>query len=63
MNAFLVTVGVVFGLVVIAHVARMVVEPHVATDPWYWALTLIAAALSGWSWYLFWTSRQTKGSE
>ena len=61
MKAFFVTVGTVFGLIVVAHVARVVVEPAKAADPWYWGLTAIAAVLSGWSWYLLWNSRRTTG--
>jgi hypothetical protein len=58
MKAFLVTAGTVFGLIVIAHVARMIAEPHVVGEPWFWLLTAIAAALSAWSWRLWWTLRK-----
>jgi hypothetical protein len=51
-KAFLITAGVVFSLIVLAHVARMVVEPARRTDPLFWALTLAAAALSAWAWRL-----------
>jgi hypothetical protein len=60
MNAFFVTVGTVTGLVVLAHVARMVAEPRMAGQPWYWIITAIAAALSVWSWRLCWTSRKRR---
>jgi hypothetical protein len=60
MNAFLISVGTLSGLVVIAHVARMVAEPRMAGEPWFWIMTAIAAALSGWSWYLFGTLRRSK---
>jgi hypothetical protein len=60
MNAFLVTVGTVFALIVIAHIARIVAEPRMAGEPWFWLITVLAAALSGWAWWLFWSARKTK---
>jgi hypothetical protein len=63
MNAFLFTAGTVFALIVIAHVARMFVEPHVAGEPWFWVTTVIAAALSAWAWLLFLSGRRPKGSD
>jgi len=57
MKAFLITAGTVFGLVVVAHVARLVAEPGMAKEPWFLALTLVAAALSVWAWRLVWKSR------
>ena len=60
MNAFLITVGTVFGLVVVAHVARVFVEPHMAAEPWFWLLTLLAAVLSAWAWCLFWITRKRR---
>jgi hypothetical protein len=58
MKAFLVVAGIVFGLVVGAHIVRMVVEPRMAADPWFWALTAAAAALSVWAWVLAWRTRR-----
>jgi hypothetical protein len=57
MKAFLATAGAVFALIVIAHVARMVMEPSKAGDAWFWLLTIVAAALSGWAWRLWWQAR------
>jgi hypothetical protein len=57
MKAFLIAVGTVFALIVIAHIARMIAEPRMAAAPWYWLLTLAAAGFSGWAWRLLWTSR------
>jgi hypothetical protein len=51
-KAFLITTAVVFSLIVLAHIARMVLEPSVRSDPWFWLLTLVAAGLSGWAWRL-----------
>ena len=54
MKAYLLTTGVLFGLIAIAHILRMIVEwPRLATDPWYLLLTLLAAALCVWAWRLF----------
>ena len=58
MKAFLITVGTVFALIVLAHVARMVAEPRVAHEPWFLLITAGAAALSAWAWRLAWTSRR-----
>jgi hypothetical protein len=52
MKAFLITAGTVFGLVVVAHVARMFSEPQLVREPWFWALTVLSAALSAWAWRL-----------
>ena len=53
MKAYLLTTGVLFGLIAIAHILRIIVEwPRLATDPWYLLLTLLAAALCVWAWRL-----------
>lgn len=44
------TSGAIFGLLTIAHLWRMVVEPHLATDPVYILITAIAAGLGIWAW-------------
>ena len=62
MKAFLATAGAVFALVVIAHVARMVMEPEKTGDPWFWLATIVAAALSGWAWSLWWQARASADS-
>ena len=51
MRAYVGTTGVIFGLLVVAHVWRAVVEgPHLATDPWYVLITLAAAGMCLWAW-------------
>jgi len=56
MKAFLITTGTVFGLIVVAHIARAIMEgPHVSKDPVFISLTILAAGLSAWSWRLLWT--------
>jgi hypothetical protein len=52
MKAFLITAGTIFGLIVVAHIARMVDEPSKARDPLFWALTALSAGLSLWAWRL-----------
>lgn len=50
MRAYIMTTGAVFGLIVVAHVARVFAEGwRVATDPLFAALTLLAAGLCGWA--------------
>jgi hypothetical protein len=50
MKAYLLTTGVVFGLIAAAHVMRVMVEgTHLATDPLFVFLTLAAAGLCLWA--------------
>jgi hypothetical protein len=49
-KAYVITTGVIFGLITVTHLARMIVEPHLATSPGYILLTSLAAALAIWSW-------------
>ena len=63
MRAFFITAGSVFALIVIAHIARIVAEPRMAEEPWFWLLTIVAAGLSAWAWRLFWLSRRPKNSD
>lgn len=50
MNAYLITSGVIFGLVVIMHVARAIAEgPQLAKEPLFIVLTLLAATLCVWA--------------
>jgi hypothetical protein len=53
MKAYLITTGTVFGLITAAHIWRMFAEgSHLATDPVFLLLTLLAAGLSFWAWSL-----------
>ncbi len=53
MKAYVMTTGIIFGLLTLAHVWRVVVEgPHLATDPFYILITVAAAALCLWAWRL-----------
>jgi hypothetical protein len=57
MRTYVLTTGVIFALIVVAHAWRIVVEPHLATHPDYIALTLVAALLTFWAARLAWRSR------
>jgi hypothetical protein len=51
MKYYVMTTGTVFGLIALAHIARVVAEgPRLATDPGFVGLTLVAAALAFWAW-------------
>jgi hypothetical protein len=53
MKAYVMTTGVLFGLIAMAHVWRVFVEgPGLAADPWFILLTVAAAALCLWAWRL-----------
>jgi len=53
MKAYLITTGVVFGLLTVVHLWRAIAEgPRTATDPWFILTTVIAAFLCVWAWRL-----------
>jgi hypothetical protein len=50
MKAYVMTTGVLFGLLTVAHLWRVFEEgAHLATDPWYVLITLAAATLCLWA--------------
>lgn len=49
MKAYIITTGLIFALITIAHFARMATETHVLSEPLYLLLTLISAALAIWA--------------
>jgi len=50
MRAYIVTTGVIFGLLVVAHIWRMIAESSsLATDPGYVLITVGAGLLSLWA--------------
>ena len=49
MKVYIIITGVIFALITIAHFVRMVMEPHVLTEPMYLFLTLLSAALAIWA--------------
>ncbi len=52
MKAYLITTGTVFASIVVAHVWRITAEPSQAKEPWFLALTFVAAAFSAWAFSL-----------
>lgn len=58
-KAFLVTSGVIFTAIVVAHIARLVVEPDKARDPWFLAFTVVSLGLGAWAWRLVLQSRRS----
>jgi hypothetical protein len=59
MKAYVMTTGVVFGLLTLAHIWRVMAEgPHLATEPWYVLITAFAAALCLWAVRLLWRARR-----
>lgn len=53
MKAYVITTGAVFGLLALAHVLRIVGEdPRLLADPFYMAITVAAAALCVWSFFV-----------
>ena len=49
MKAYVATTGIVFGLIVLAHIAKLFADDlHPAKDPVFAALTVIAAGLALW---------------
>jgi hypothetical protein len=50
MRAYVTTSGAIFGLLVLAHLLRIVMEgSHLARDPWYVLVTIASAALCVWA--------------
>ena len=49
MKAYIITTGAVFGLLTVAHIWRILLEPHLVKEPWFLLFTLIALALSLWA--------------
>jgi hypothetical protein len=53
MRAYITITGAVFGLLTLAHVWRVIEEGrHLATDPSYVLITIVAATFCLWAWRL-----------
>ena len=52
MKAYVITSAVLFGLLTVVHLLQIVMESHLATEPAYFLITLVSAALSVWGWYV-----------
>ena len=60
MRTYVVTTGILFGLLTLAHVLRIVHESRaLAADPWYVLITVATAVLCVWAFVLI---RQQKGA-
>jgi hypothetical protein len=54
-RAYVLTTGIVFGLLTLAHIWRVIEEgSHLLTEPVWILITLFAAALSLWAARLIW---------
>jgi hypothetical protein len=63
MKAYVITTGTIFGLLTLAHLARMVLETgRLAREPEYWLITLTAAALCVWAVRVYSQMRRTSPS-
>jgi len=61
MRAYLLTTGIVFGLLALVHVWRVIQErSSLAKDPWFLIITIIAAIFSFWAFRLY--SRSARSS-
>ena len=50
MKTYVVTTGILFGLLTLAHILRIVYESRaLAGDPWYMLITAATAGLSVWA--------------
>ena len=57
MKAYVITTGIIFGLITVAHIWRAIVEgPKLAAEPWFILLTVFTAALGVWALRLVWRS-------
>jgi uncharacterized membrane protein len=54
MRAYLLTTGILFGLLALVHVWRVIQERNsLAKDPWFLIITIVAAAFSFWAFRLY----------
>lgn len=58
MRSYVIASGVIFGLLAFVHVWRIIEEPHLASDPWFILITLVAAGLSFGAWRVLRRSKQ-----
>jgi hypothetical protein len=59
MRTYVLTTGILFGLLTLAHVWRVAEEgSHLARDPWYILITLVAGALCLRAWRLLRLSKR-----
>lgn len=62
MKLYLITTGAVFGLLTLAHIARLFAEGwSLAREPYFVFITLAGAALAVWAWWLVKPSSRSRG--
>ena len=59
MRAYLITSGLIFGLLTVLHIMRIAVERHFIKDPGFILITLLSAGLSIWAFWLLRRARRT----
>jgi uncharacterized membrane protein len=59
MRSYVIVAGVIFGLLVVVHLWRMIVEPHQARNPWFLLTTIVAGVLSVAAWRIVQRSRRS----
>lgn len=52
-RAYIITTGVAFALLTLAHIGRGFAETHLAKEPLFILITIISLALCLWAWRLF----------
>jgi hypothetical protein len=63
-RGYVVTSGVIFALITIAHIARVAAEgARLAAEPFFVLLTLGTAALAVWAWRVAAAGRRPPGSD
>jgi len=63
MKAYLTVTAVLFGLLAILHLWRAIAESsHLASDPWFLIITVIAALFSVWGFRLLAVERRRPGA-
>lgn len=53
MKSYLVTTGILFLALAVAHVIRVTQEQHLATDPFFILTTVISIAMAVWAFRLY----------
>jgi hypothetical protein len=53
MRAYLATTGVLFVLLTVVHIVRVFQETHLAREPWFWLVTVLAIVLAVWALRLY----------
>lgn len=63
MKAYLTVTAALFGLLAIVHLWRAIQESsHLASDPWFLIITVIAGLLAGWGFRLLAVQRRRPGA-